>query len=170
MLFRSRLNPALVDLAGLSGSGTGVTEVKKVEVRENHALTSLTGLENIDTVHVEMTIDNNDGLTDATALDGIQNVYGSFSMEDNASLTDLPDMPSLTAITTTLDLDNNGTTGSHLITDMGFTAISSVPNLYVNGCFIDTASYADNNAVLSWCSAWTVTNRLIGTQSANQFE
>lgn len=152
-------NNGLVDLAGVTGSGTGVTTVDEVYIQSNPALTSLSGLDNITNVEVYVDINDNDALTDCSALDSIDTIDGSATIRiiNNAQLTDMPDMPLLDTPFTTLNLDGNGTTGTHLIADLGFTAMDSVTNLYVRSGFFDSASYSGDTAIQSWYGGWTGT-------------
>jgi Putative metal-binding motif len=60
-----------------------------LEINSNHALTSLSGLENLRTLPGALVISGNDLLVDVTALSGLTGIGGDLTVTNNTALTDV---------------------------------------------------------------------------------
>merc|ERR1711937_31455 len=97
--------------------GESVTSLKGLEglnsvggylrIYDNGQLTSLDGLEGLTSVDGDLEILSNDQLTSFTGLEGLTSVGGSFEVMYNALLTSLAGLEGLTSVDGDLDIDYN---------------------------------------------------------------
>jgi len=96
VLIDGETNTTITSLSGLSV----LTAINgKIDIRQNDALVSLTGLEGLTTFGEQIVkIENNDGLIDLTGLNNLTSINGTFQVRYNKALTSLAGLEKLTSI------------------------------------------------------------------------
>jgi hypothetical protein len=108
--------PNCTDLEGytnISGSDinnlyglSGITSMGSVVIADNNILSSLTGLDNVNSIAFRLRLHNNDALSNLTGLGNLTSI-GAFEIKWNDSLTNLSGLEGLTSIGDYLDISYN---------------------------------------------------------------
>jgi hypothetical protein len=119
-------NPALTSLTGLCN----LNSIRLwLNIEGNTALTSLTGLNNLTSIGYDLSIWSNDSLASLTGLDNLTSIGGNLSVGGNYVLASLTGLENLTSIGGYLDIrDNVVLTG---LTGLDNIAAASISGLYI---------------------------------------
>ena len=98
-------NPELINLGGLSALTS--TRTGNLKIEENHKLTSLSGLENLTSVHAHLELLENELLADISSLSNVTNVGGYIRVIDNPALPNLDGFSGLTTMQNSLLIGHN---------------------------------------------------------------
>jgi hypothetical protein len=97
-------NIAMTSLSGLDN----VTSIgEHLVINENDTLTSLTGLDNVTSIGGGLSINDNIAMTSLSGLDNVTSIGGHLAIKDNIAMTSLSGLDNVTSIGGSLEINDN---------------------------------------------------------------